>query len=919
MNPRELHALAKQLFGELLELSDHEREGRLDELANSNPALAAEVTSLLANIEPDTDHLAPKIDGRPDAIADLLDGGGTDAVEPTQFESGDAVSDRFRILRKLGSGGMGDVWAAQDEQLDEEVALKFIRFQGGAAQADQWKQRFLAEVRAARQVTHPNVCRVHDVGESGEQVFLSMELVDGVDLTKRIRQEGPLPRAKAVQLARELSSALAAIHAAGLLHRDLKPANILFDSKGAAKVSDFGLASKATDSKTTKHDSGSRSGTRSYMAPEIQNGGHPSQASDVFALGLVLYEAVTGRRAFRTGLAICEAARQGNEPRSPSSFPIKVDPILERVIKRCLAFDPEARPPSAATIADVLAMDDALDAMLALGENPTPEVISDSTARGLVSRRQGLLLIAICWLIILVSTYLDIGGSLHRLPPTPPAAAAAAARTKLDAAIGLGPSQPTTAASYFEVRQLPAPDGFSYARDHYPTPGFWHREAHKSLSPLKLATLFDDLGQTQIDDPTDSERSALTLIFNLDGTPVRMTDMRPDPLVNRVDPAINQAPEASIDALFELLHFERDLFKPTAATTNSLAAFDGFNLERQTWIGPDQERLELVLSGPRIRAFEVLWPFIDDDPIDLSIVLANIVLVTLLLLAIPFSIRHFRRAQGDIVGVLRLTLVIFASTACSAYCFADWPLDPLEPEALLGFVLAGFLLGFYLALLTWILFMAVEPLVQRFWPRSLVTWTRILHGRFRDRLVASHVLIGLASAAAQQVVFDVMRPMRGLNMDSSLLSGSDPATWIASLTSMPFMALVEPLEYLTGLVLLRLLLKRRPPAVALIFMIAFSIGSGLVPHLMLSGALIVIFDMFLLLRFGVLPLVVSNMLLHLFDQLPRRFEVDQWYSSAALVLFATIALTHVACLRGLKPARTVPNALPSNSGRVGVR
>ena len=152
------------------------------------------------------------------------------------------VADRYRVVSLLGRGGMGEVYGADDLKLGQRVALKFLPMDRGKSTS--WRDQFYAEVRMARQVSHPNVCRVYDVGESDGRLFLSMEFVDGEDLASLLRRIGRLPDDKAVEIAQQLCAGLGAAHRSGVLHRDLKPSNVMIDGKGRARITDFGLRSQ---------------------------------------------------------------------------------------------------------------------------------------------------------------------------------------------------------------------------------------------------------------------------------------------------------------------------------------------------------------------------------------------------------------------------------------------------------------------------------------------------------------------------------------------------------------------------------------------------------------------------------------------------------------------------------------------------
>ncbi len=209
-----------------------------------------------------------------------------------RFLPGRLIASRYRIIALLGKGGMGEVYRADDLTLGQPVALKFLPDE--AARDQGLLERFKNEVRIARRVSHPNVCRVYDVGDMEGHTFFTMEYVDGEDLASLLRRIGRLPEDKALDIARQLCAGLAAAHAKGVLHRDLKPANIMLDGRGQVVVTDFGLAGVAEQIQGNEI----RSGTPAYMAPEQLAGKEVSTRSDIYSLGLVLYEVFTGKRAF---------------------------------------------------------------------------------------------------------------------------------------------------------------------------------------------------------------------------------------------------------------------------------------------------------------------------------------------------------------------------------------------------------------------------------------------------------------------------------------------------------------------------------------------------------------------------------------------------------------------------------------------
>ena len=261
--------------------------------------------------------------------------------------SGELFAGRYRIVDRIGRGGMGEVFRAEDLELDQTVALKFLP---AVIENDPDRRaRLRNEVRAARSVSHPNVCRVYDIGESEGRLFLSMELVDGEDLACLLHRRGRLPFDEALGIARQIAFGLAAAHECGVLHRDLKPANVMIDSRGIARIADFGLAELSA----SVRDHRAREGTPSYMSPEQLEGREATSASDLYALGLVFYELFTGEKL--------GGGRSVKEPGLVQSTALELPPLLDdldpsigRIIRRCLEADPARRLATARSAAAAL-------------------------------------------------------------------------------------------------------------------------------------------------------------------------------------------------------------------------------------------------------------------------------------------------------------------------------------------------------------------------------------------------------------------------------------------------------------------------------------------------------------------------------------------------------------------------------------
>ena len=274
------------------------------------------------------------------------------ATSPAPVETGRLLGGRYRVGPRLAGGGMAEVFLAQDARLDRDVAIKVLRPDKAADPAI--RRRFATEGLAAARLSHPNVVGVYDVGDDGGNPYLVMELVTGGTLAERIRT-GPLSADAVRQTGLDILAGLGAAHAAGIMHRDVKPANVLIDDRGSAKLADFGIAkaNRPADSEATA--TAMVIGTPSYLAPERAAGAPASVATDLWAVGVVLYEATVGVRPFQgtTPLAVVLAARSGDMVPLRECRP-DIDPALEGAVHRALSPHPADRFPSAAAMAAAL-------------------------------------------------------------------------------------------------------------------------------------------------------------------------------------------------------------------------------------------------------------------------------------------------------------------------------------------------------------------------------------------------------------------------------------------------------------------------------------------------------------------------------------------------------------------------------------
>jgi serine/threonine protein kinase len=277
-----------------------------------------------------------------------------------EFRPGNVIAGRYELLTRLGEGGMGVVFKANDRVLGEKVGLKLLR--SVAASDPQYAQRLRSEIKLARRISHKNVCRIYEYGEEGSHHYIAMELVHGATLRSIVAQRSALPADEAAAITVQVASGLEAIHEQHVVHRDLKPANVMLDGAGVAKVMDFGIAKRWDVASTQLTETGVVVGTPEYMSPEQAQGFTVDGRSDLYSLGLILNEMMTGRVAFRgttpvaTLLLHVQAAPPLDGPEAA-----RIPAALLTVLSRALAKKPEERYSNAAEMRG--ALQEALDAI----------------------------------------------------------------------------------------------------------------------------------------------------------------------------------------------------------------------------------------------------------------------------------------------------------------------------------------------------------------------------------------------------------------------------------------------------------------------------------------------------------------------------------------------------------------------------
>jgi serine/threonine-protein kinase len=803
---------------------------------------------------------------------------------------------RYRVIGLIGRGGMGEVYRADDLKLGQPVALKFLPDRLSSDQA--LLDRFFSEVRTARSVAHPNVCRVYDIGEVDGRHFLSMEYVDGEDLASLLRRIGRLPQDKALELSRQLCAGLAAAHDRGVLHRDLKPANVMVDGRGRARIMDFGLAVAAGEVGTESEIGG----TPAYMAPEQFAGRGASVRSDLYALGLVLYELYTGKRAFDAG-SVADYRRKHAEdpPTSPSALVAGMEPAVERAILRCIEKDPRQRPSSAAQVAAALPGGDPLAAALAAGETPSPEMVAAAGQQGGISPTTArLLLLALAAALALsigLSPRANIAGfvGLEKSPEI----LREHAREILQTA-GLG--KPADYANWFRTD-----DSFlDWARGHGGFGGDLSRDAVAFVYRQAPAPLVPALAETG---PSPSP-----FVDSLNPAPVEpgMAEVWMDPRgrllrLSIVPPQIQNPtaapPEADWSALFRQAGLDMQRFTPVEPRWSPR----NFATVRAAWEGPHPEhpgvtmRVEAASYGGRPVSFLWIGPW--TQRVDASVTTASagagaFVFEAFLLLCLIggafVARRNVLAGRGDKRGAVRLGAAIILLQD------AMWVLGGHHvATADEGWLLiAGFSNAAAMGLGFWILYLALEPFARRRWPEMLISWTRAISGSWRDPLVARDILLGAAVGTAAGLILGpgrVLLPMKlGLPGPAPHAFGGDapvnPGLVVTWLISSGVLSAFWVLGMVFLLILIRGLVRSGWLAglvVALFFSAIFLGGSGqavTLPLAVLSMGILVAVTI----RFGVLAGIVAEACRRIFGYRVYSSDPSSWDFYAGMIAVAGV-------------------------------
>jgi Protein kinase domain len=821
----------------------------------------------------------------------------------SHFVAGTTLAGRYRIVSLLGKGGMGEVFRAEDLILNQTVALKFLPVT--MHDDETARARFYQEVRLAREIAHPNVCRVFDVGEMEGRLFLTMEYVDGEDLSSLLRRIGQFPQAKGLDIARQMCAGLAAAHDHGVLHRDLKPGNIMLDGRGRVRITDFGLAALSGDLGGEEVSAG----TPAYMAPEQLAGVEVTQRSDIYSLGLVMYEIFTGKKAYEAAsLGELLRLRETSSPSSLSVLVKDIDPLTERVIQRCLEKDPAQRPASALQVAAALPGGDPLAAALAAGETPSPAMVAASGEKEGLRPAIAWACIALVLVGLAALAWLSNRMSVVNLTPLPLAPEVLAQKAR-DLTQTLGYAQGIDTSYGFGryggfVTHINDTDKGLHRWDQLksgapPVILFWYRESPQYMENTDWTWTPGAFPEQ----PPAKLSGMVQEFFTPEG---RLTEfLGIPPQLEKPEKAAVPAPAPDWSPLFAAAKLDLKTFQPTTPLWNALVASD----TRAAWIGtwPGRPDIPLRVEGQAYRGkvvfFGTYFPWdtperqrgdtrTTNDKVQGAIGLGLLLLIVGM--GIVLARGNFRAGRSDFKGAARLALFTFVLALVAMSFFAHH--IPTGGEVALIIMMCGWAL--VAAALVWLMYVSLEPHVRKRWPTSLVSWSRMLGGEMLDPVVGRDVLLGVVLAILWAVISNV----------GNLLPGWMGKTPTAPDSTLDFIIL-GGIHYTIGDILLNLTLYIFGSLA--LFFIFFVVRLLLRNEWLAVGAIVLLFGLpalfvenpvlhavenmlvfgtalLLLVRFGLLALLVALCVNNVLQAYPLTGHLSEWYAQPTIIVFIMV-------------------------------
>jgi serine/threonine-protein kinase len=897
------YAKVKELFLSVVNLSKDEQEELLRSFCQNNPDLREAVEKLL------------QFHSETNSPSDKLEKTKTDSESAGNYPSGTLFANRFLIVSLIGTGGMGKVYRAEDKLLGQTVALKFLPKY--LSSNPELLSRLHHEVRIAREITHHKVCRIFDIAESDGVHFISMEYISGENLKSLLHRIGRIPADKALEISLQLCAGLSAVHAQGILHRDLKPANVMLDENGQVKLTDFGLACK-TESVSKRDIS---AGTPAYMSPEQVIGKEVTVRSDIYSLGLILYEIFNGKPAY-SAQSPAELIQQktGASIIPPFDDTLHIDPAIQEIICRCLDRNPEDRPDSVLSVSSALSGEDILSAALRSGILPTPELVASAEQSDKKQSPSTMLYLAAIIPLLLATIYLTpwVHPIVQVSSVKSPEVLTEKARTVIER--WQPEFRPKDFAYGFldnlrvEFLGLQSNDtthsDYSYAPVNDVPIEFWYRAGRKPLVPSDSINDLFFGEQIKPYDPTPNQQGIVNLVLDMQGNLLGFEAKVSSPAdAGFLSPSVNWS------EWFRFSGLDMNFFREAQPKYFPRISAD----RRYAWKGKRESNSdeEITVEASTYHGQLVFWVICRTNPkvspssaaifhdpelrrtfisIFREILVCILIFMSLLMLRI-----NLLKKRSDPQGAFTLALFIFVVRMIIWILQTHFASDLVTELHRFALATIGALIE---ATLVCLFYLALEPYVRQFWPHAIISWSRLMQGKFRDPLVGNNILLGsllgiflaLLFRLDRVITFFVGLPVREAVRRSSFFTNLLGSRYgIASCLNSLCDAIYEGIFLLLIVVLMRAIIRRsRLAGIAAVLCIApLFVPSG--SHSLISWIVIGIgcvgTAVWMLIRSGLVSVITGIFLCLLLLRFPLTLSRSIWYAdSSFLALSITVGI-----------------------------